>query len=64
MKNNHWGKMLTAALLALMLLAGSMLGAMAEDAGGRMEVFTEPAFCVEVTLPKEDDDGLSSDDCG
>ena len=32
MKNNHWGKMLTAALLALMLLAGSMLGAMAEDA--------------------------------
>ena len=40
------------------------LRAMAEDAGGRMEVFTEPAFCVEVTLPKEDDDGLSSDDRG
>ncbi|MBQ9252777.1 MAG: peptidylprolyl isomerase [Clostridia bacterium] len=32
MKNNHWMKMITSLLLALLLLAGSLLGALAEGA--------------------------------
>ena len=40
------------------------LRALTERAGGRMEIRTSPAFTITLTLPKEDDHGLSSGDRG
>lgn len=52
MKNNHWMKMITSLLMALLLLAGSLLGALAEDAAVvadlTAEEETEPVLLASV----------------
>ena len=40
------------------------LRALTERAGGRMDIRTAPAFTITLTLPKEDEHGLPSDDRG
>ena len=42
----------------------SSLRTLTERAGGRMVIHTTPAFSITLTLPKEDDYGLPSDDRG